>query len=179
MREERLRILTMLQEGKITPEEAERLLAALSGGGRADPGEGPGRGKRPRGFWDFDFDFTRGFDTELRKFGTVFDDEFRRKFQDKMRHFRHSMRCADEESRREARDALREAAEAVKSAFEQSNIRETVEGIGKTVLDAMEEAMRRFGGENPEKTETGKTASGDAGQGEPKKPEDGGPTATA
>jgi polyhydroxyalkanoate synthesis regulator phasin len=174
MKEERLRILTMLQEGKITPEEAERLLAALSGGGRADPGEGPGRGRRPRGFWDFDFDFTRGFDPEFRRFGTVFDDEFRRKFQDKMRHFRHSMRCADEESRREARDALRDAAEAVKNAFEQSNIKETVEGIGKTVLDAMEEAMRRFGGEKTEKT-----GSGDAGPGEPRKPEDGGPTATA
>jgi len=175
MKEERLRILTMLQEGKITPEEAERLLAALSGGGRSDGAEGPGKGKRSRGWWDFDFDFTRGFDSEFRKFGTIFDEEFRRKFQDKMRHFRHSMRCADEESRREAGDALRDAAEAVKDAFDRSNIKETVEGIGKTVLDAIEEAMRRFGGT---KSEADKPAAG-GGPEKPKEPEDGGPTRTA
>jgi hypothetical protein len=138
MREERLKVLTMLQEGKITAEEAERLLAALSGGERAEPGEGPGRGRRGHGFWDFDFG-------EFRRFGPVFDDEFRRKFQDKMRGFRHSMRRADEESRREAQEAFRGAAEAVKEAIDRSHIKETVESIGKTVLDAMEEAMGRFG----------------------------------
>ena len=93
MKEERLRILTMLQEGKITPEEAERLLAALSGGGRSDgaEGPGPGKGKRSRGWWDFDFDFTRGFDSEFRKFGPIFDEEFRRKFQDKMHRIQREL----------------------------------------------------------------------------------------
>jgi hypothetical protein len=147
MKEERLKILTMLQEGKITAEEAERLLAALSGA-RTDGGEREGRGRRGRGCWDFDFDFGRHFDPELKRFGGVFDDELRRKFQDKMRNFRHAMRGADEESRREARDALREAGEAVKEAIERSNIKETVESIGKSVLEAMEGAMRSFGGGN-------------------------------
>jgi len=173
MKEERLKILTMLQEGKITPEEAEKLLAALSGSGRSESTDWTGRGRRARGCWDFDFDFTRNFEPDLRRFGPIFDEEFRRKFQDKMRSFRHSMRWADENTRREARDGLREAADAVKKAFESSNIKETIESVGKTVLDAMEEAMRRFGstdksgeqksGAKSDSTEEQRKQDGDSG----------------
>ena len=176
MKEERMKILTMLQEGKITPEEAERLLAALSGSTRSESGESSGKGRRPRG-GDWDFDFTRHFDPEFRRFGPIFDDEFRRKFQDKMRHFRHSMRWADDESRREAKEALHEAAEAVKEAFERSNIKGTVESIGKTVLDAMEDAMRRFTGSGRSGEDKPRSATGDAEQ--PKKPEGGDSTTSA
>lgn len=157
MREERLKILSMLQEGKITPEEAERLLAALSGGARDDGGHGgpghggPGGGPRRhhRGFWDFDFDFTAPFEQEFRRFGPIFDENLRRKFHEKARSFRNTMRWADEDARREAKEAIREAAEAVKSAMESSHLKETVESIGKTVISAMEDVMRRFGGEKP------------------------------
>jgi hypothetical protein len=39
--EERLKILKMLEEGKITPDEATALLRALDGGQRATPGTAP------------------------------------------------------------------------------------------------------------------------------------------
>jgi hypothetical protein len=169
MREERLKILSMLQEGKITPEEAERLLSALSGPGRSESGEWGGHGRRGRGCCDFEFDFAKHIDPELKGFGGIFNEDFRRKFEDKMRRFRHSMRWADEGARREARDGLHEAAESVKEALNRSNIKETVESVGKTVLDALEEAMRHFG------TKSGSDAGGTSPKGptpeQPKKPD--------
>ena len=150
MKEERMKILTMLQEGKITTEEAERLLAAIAGSARAEHGEGPGRGRR-HGWWEPDFDFEPHF----RKFGLICDEDFRRKFQEKAREFKNSMRWGDEEARRQARDAFRHATEAVKDAFERSNLKETVEEVGKSVLDAMEQAMRGFSGTSPKADESG------------------------
>src|SRR5579883_1528480 len=57
MSEERMRILEMIREGKITPEEGVRLLEALKGAaGEAPPGAGAepgptGEGRGPRGRW--------------------------------------------------------------------------------------------------------------------------------
>lgn len=48
MKEERMEILNMLKEGKIDPEEAERLLRALESGGD----EEPGRRRGPQDEWD-------------------------------------------------------------------------------------------------------------------------------
>ncbi len=50
MSEERRQILSMLSEGKVTVEEAEKLLAALGEGGesKAPAGEGPAAGKAPK-----------------------------------------------------------------------------------------------------------------------------------
>jgi len=164
MKEERLKILTMLQEGKITTEEAERLLAALAGAARAERGEGPRPGRHGHGFWDFDFDLMRDFEPHFRKFGPIFDEEFRRKFQDKARSFRNSMRWGDEGARREAREAFRQAAEAVKDTFERSNLKETVEQVGKSCLEAMEQAMRSFTGSA--KSGSGTTGSSTTGKAE-------------
>jgi hypothetical protein len=162
MREERLKVLSMLQEGKITAEEAERLLAALSGGAEETGEAGPRR--RPhRQFWDFEFDFGAPFDHEFRRFGRIFDEGLRRKFQDTFRNFKHHMRWADEDSRREAGDAVREAAESFRQAMDKSNLKETVESIGKTVIEAMEAAMRRFTGarkDTGDKPETGESKGG-------------------
>ncbi len=45
--EERMKILKMIEEGKITPEEGARLLSALSDGRQSSPfaGRGPGGGR--------------------------------------------------------------------------------------------------------------------------------------
>ncbi len=45
--EERMKILKMIEEGKITPEEGARLLSALSDGRQSPPfpGRGPGGGR--------------------------------------------------------------------------------------------------------------------------------------
>ena len=48
MSEDRRSILQMLSEGKITPDEAERLLAALERGQASSSGPGPAAAARPR-----------------------------------------------------------------------------------------------------------------------------------
>lgn len=47
--EERMKILTMVQEGKITPEDAAQLLEAINAGSSARP-TGPAHPSRPGGF---------------------------------------------------------------------------------------------------------------------------------
>ena len=68
MKDERMRILHMVAEGKITPEEAERLLEALGdiGGGRKET-EGKQAG-RDKGAGPFAFQF--------RDFPNCFDEAF-------------------------------------------------------------------------------------------------------
>lgn len=146
MSEERMKILSMLQEGKITAQEAERLLEALAESSRAEGSEYR-RKPRPRDFWDADFDFNEFFDPRFRKFGPFFDEEFKRKFRDRMHDFKRNMRWGDEEARREAREKMREAAEGIKEALEKSHIKDTVEEIGKAVLDAMEQVVGSLGGQ--------------------------------
>ena len=77
MNEERIQILRMVAQGKITPEEGERLLQALEDahGGQAEPGDrSAGQGKFP--FTDFEIKFGNSFD-RLAEIFSHLEDKFK------------------------------------------------------------------------------------------------------
>jgi len=138
MKEERIQILGMLKDGTITPDEAERLLAALADTERAQS-QGSQRRHRTR----FDFDFGDIFGTKGKSFTDIFDHEMGDDFQDKMRELRRAMRGAGQEVKRKTEEAMREAQESLKEAFEGSDLKDAFEQFGETVSETMEAILER------------------------------------
>ena len=128
MSEERARVLRMLEEGKISVEEAERLLKAL---GNGDPP--PKRGKWPRVEWAQVGDLGERVAVELEDLEGEVRDQFDRA--------RRTVRASMPGVRRAVRDAIPDVDNLVDEAFAaMPDLGEALHDMGRSITDAFNEA---------------------------------------
>ncbi|MDP6040230.1 MAG: hypothetical protein QGG64_16890, partial [Candidatus Latescibacteria bacterium] len=143
MKEERLKILEMLQEGKITAEDAVKLLEALGDTEEESEGEPQNqnqqRRRRRQRSRSNPRSRSRQFHINVDDFGDEFSD-IQDEVQERIREARETLRASMPRVKRAVRDAMPEVNRIVKEATR------SMPDVGKIIQEAMQSASDAFSG---------------------------------